>query len=61
MIGIEFFGPAADAAGLRCLDDRPKALKLAVGVRQLAGLFEEDRAQRLNVIRTIRFHGARQH
>lgn len=41
---------------LESLDDRPQALNLTIGARQLVGLFEDDRAQRLDVIGKVSFH-----
>jgi hypothetical protein len=52
-------GTAAEPVTLQGLDDRPQAFDLGPeGLEriELAGLFEDDRTQRFNVVGEVRFH-----
>ena len=62
LIGIELLGLAAKAMPLEGLEDRLQpfdpGIGLALGIAQIgqcAGLFEDERAQRVNVIGKVRF------
>ncbi len=59
LIGIELFGPAAEPVPLQGLDDRLQAFDLGLKNLQrikLAGLFEDERAERFDVVGKVRFH-----
>src|SRR5690606_41031523 len=63
LVGIELLGTAAEAVPLESLDDRPQTLDFGIrrGLRrlervELAGLFEDESAQRVNVFGQVRFH-----
>ena len=38
------------------LEDRPQTFDFRIGTLELAGLFEDERAERVNIIRQVRFH-----
>lgn len=56
LIGIELLGTTPEAMALEGIDDRLQALDLGVGALQLAGLVEDERAERINVVGKVRFH-----
>ena len=59
LIGIELFGSAAETMALQGVDDRLQALDFSLenleGI-ELAGLFEDKRAERFDVLGQVRFH-----
>lgn len=59
LIGIELPGATAETMALKGLDDRPQALDLGLKNLErieLAGLFENERAKRFNVVGKVGFH-----
>ncbi len=56
LIGIELFGTAAEPVAPKRLEDRPQTFDFRTGTLELAGLFEDERAERVNIIRQVRFH-----
>jgi len=63
LIGVELLGLAAEPVPLEGLEDRLQALDPGIGlalgigeIGQCAGLFEDERTQRVNVIGKVRFH-----
>ena len=59
LIGIELLGPAAEPVPLQGLDDRLQAFNLGLENLQrikLAGLIEDERAERFDVAGKVRFH-----
>jgi hypothetical protein len=63
LIGIKLLGLAAEPVPLEGLDDRLQPLDPSIGlalgiaeIGQCAGLFEDERTQRVNVIGKVRFH-----
>jgi hypothetical protein len=58
LIRIELFRPASKTVTLQGVDDRLQAFDLGpenLEYIELAGLFEDQRTQRFNVIREVRF------
>src|SRR5262249_37545059 len=58
LVGVELLGTAPEAMALEGLDDRSQALDLVLhGLERIefAGLFEDERAQRIDVVRKVRF------
>ena len=59
LIGIELLGPAAEPVPLQGFDDRLQTLDLGLENLEcikLAGLFEDERAERFDVAGKVRFH-----
>ncbi len=63
LIGIELLGLAAEPVPLEGLEDRLQPLDARIGlalgiaeIGQCAGLFEDERAKRVNVFGKVRFH-----
>ena len=63
LIGIELLGLAAEPVPLEGLEDRLQPLDASIGlalgvgeISQCAGLLEDERAQRIDVIGKVRFH-----
>jgi hypothetical protein len=59
LIGVELFGSTTETVTLQGVDDRLEALNLGLenleGI-ELAGLFEDERTQRFNIVGKVRFH-----
>ena len=47
---------AAEPVAPKRLEDRPQTFDFRTGTLELAGLFEDERAERVNIIRQVRFH-----
>ena len=63
LIRVELLGLTAEPVPLEGLDDRLQPLDPGIGlalgigkIGQCAGLFEDERAQRVNIIGKVRFH-----
>lgn len=59
LIGIELLGAAAEPVALEGLNDRLQAIDFCPEDHErieLAGLFEDERAKRCNVVGNVRFH-----
>ena len=63
LLVIELFGATAKTMALECFYDRLEALDFGLRILEridLAGLFEDERAQRVNIIGKVRFEAVNQ-
>lgn len=59
LIGVKLFGTTAKTVTLQGVDNRLQAFDLGLEKLErieLAGLFKDERTQRINVVRQVRFH-----
>lgn len=56
LIGIELLGTATEPVTPKSLDDRAQAFHFGVGTLELACLFDDERAERVNVFGKVGFH-----